>query len=465
MGKMKVVGKNVQRPARRKADYIRSVAQVIASANSLAPGDDFDWFAPNPDAKAAIHVKDGHYDPALSMQSALLGGCVENGKATAIRVEASDGKTGGVFVQGKGSWEVDGAWISLSGDCEGIGGPATGAAVCDGGELVVRNAVISASGLTHYATVSERGSVLKVYDSVLSSHGAPFANGEPQPSAPMQTPPPPLMIAGNSRTHCTMTNSESYFYNSTILADGWGALSTEAAEGYVLIEANDCTIVTVRRGYATYADPGCHVRLNRCKVESADMAAIIGGESELSIVDSDVRCGANCLLMHSVFGEPEEVSEVTIRGGKIRSVQDSMLIKSRNVELILDGTDIRASSGVLIRTIRNEDLLATPVGEDPYGVAIEMKSMAVEGNILHGDDQREMWLKLNDTILHGAISGAHLELNKGSRWVATADSDVALMGEMDSAQIDAPEGVTIRMRAGEQGSLKLASGGVLELVD
>ncbi len=105
------------------------------------------------------------------------------------------------------------------------------------------------------------------------------------------------------------------------------------------------------------------------------------------------------------------------------------------------------------------------MGEDPYGVAIEMKSMAVEGNILHGDDQREMWLKLNDTILHGAISGAHLELNKGSRWVATADSDVALMGEMDSAQIDAPEGVTIRMRAGEQGSLKLASGGVLELVD
>ena len=461
----KVTGKKVVRPARREAAYVRSMAQVIAAANSLAPGPDFDWFAPNPEAKAAVHVKDGVYTPSLSAQSALLGGCVEGAKAARVRVEAGDGKTGGIFVQGKGSYEVDGAWISLSGDCDGIGGPATGAAVCDGGELVVRNAVISASGLTHYATVAERNSVLKVYDSVLTNHGAPYANGEPQPNKPMQTPPPPLMIAGNSRTHCTMTNSESYFYNSTILADGWGALSTEAAEGYVLIEANDSTVVTTRRGYAAYVDPGCHVRLNRCKVDSADMCAIVGGEGELTIVDSDVYCGANFLLMHSVFGEPEEVSEITVRGGKIRSVGDSMLVKSRNVEILLDGTDIRAENGVLIRSIHNEDFLATPVGEDPYGASVELKAMTAEGDIIHTDNEREMWLKLTDTVLHGAIQGAHLEMDAGSRWIASADSEITLMGEVDAAQIDAPEGVTVRVHAGEQGTVKLASGGVLELVD
>ena len=68
----KVVGKTLQRPARRKADYVRSVAQVIASANSLAPGPDFDWFAPNPEAKAAVHVKDGKYAPELSATSSFL---------------------------------------------------------------------------------------------------------------------------------------------------------------------------------------------------------------------------------------------------------------------------------------------------------------------------------------------------------------------------------------------------------
>ena len=461
----KLTGKQVERPVRREAAYVRSMAQVIAAANSLAPGPDFDWFAPNPEAKAAVHVKDGAYTPSLSAQSALLGGCVEGGKATRLRVEAGNGKTGGVFVQGKGTFEVDGAWISLSGDCDGIGGPATGAAVCDGGELVVRNAVINASGLTHYATVAERGSVLKVYNSVLTNHGAPYANGEPQPCMPMQTPPPPLMIAGNSRTHCTMTNSESYFYNSTIVADGWGALSTEAAEGYVLIEANDCNVVTTRCGYAAYVDPGCHVRLNRCQVDSADMCAIVGGEGELTIVDSDVDCGANFLLMHSVFGEPEEVSEITVRGGKIRSVGDSMLVKSRNVEILLENTDIRAGNGVLIRSIHNEDFLATPVGEDPYGASVELKSMNAEGDIIHTDNEREMWLKLTDTVRCGAVQGAHLELNPGSRWIASANSEVTLMGQADLAQFDAPEGVTVKVHAGEQGSFRLSSGGVLELVD
>ena len=461
----KVVGKALQRPVRRKADYVRSVAQVIASANSLAPGPDFDWFAPNPEAKAAVHVKDGSYAPDLSATSAFLGGIIEDGKASSVRVEAGDGKTGGVFVQGKGSWEVDGAWISLSGDCDGIGGPATGAAVCDGGELVIRDAVISASGLTHYATVAERGSVLKVYNSTLSSHGAPFANGEPQPNKPMQTPPPPLMIAGNSRTHCTMTNSESYFYNSTIIGDGWAALSTEAAEGYVLIEANDCTVVTVRRGYAAYVDPGCHVRLNRCKIDSADMSAIIGGEGEYTQVDCDVRCGANFLLMHSVFGEPEEVSEVTIRGGKVRSVGDSMLVKSRNIELLLESTDIRADTGVLIRSIHNEDFLATPVGEDPYGVSVAMKDMTAEGDIIHSDNEREMWLSLNNTTLKGAVCGAHIAFDSESKWFATANSEVTLLGNVDISQIDAPAGVTVTMHASESGSFTLASGGVLELVD
>ena len=460
-----ITGKNVKRPARRQPDYVRTVAQVVASANSLAPGPDFNWFTPSSDAKAAMHIKDGCYEPALSEQSALLGGCAEGNKATAIRVESNSGQTGGVFVQGKGAFEVDGAWISLSGDCAGIGGPATGAAVCDGGELVIRNAVINASGLTHYATVAERGSVLKVYDSVLSSHGAPFANGEPQPCQPMQTPPPPLMIAGNSRTHCTMTNSESYFYNSTIVADGWGALSTEVAEGYVLIEANDCTVVTVRRGYATYVDPGCHVRLNRCKIDSADMSAIIGGEGEYTQVDCDVRCGANFLLMHSVFGEPEEVSEVTIRGGKVRSVGDSMLVKSRNIELVLENTDIQADTGVLIRSIHNEDFLATPVGEDPYGVSVAMKDMTAEGDIIHSDNEREMWLSLNNTTLKGAVCGAHIAFDSESKWFATANSEATLLGNVDISQIDAPAGVTVTMHASESGSFTLASGGVLDLVD
>lgn len=458
-------GKDIQRPAKREAAYIRSMAQVIQAVRGLSPDNvAFDWFAHSLEAKAAFHMENGVYHPELSANAARLGGTVEGSRVAHVRVEAGDGETGGVFAQGKGCVEVDGAYISLSGDSTGIGGPASGAAVSGGGCLTVRNAVISASGLTHYATAAEQGGVLRVFDSVLISHGAPFANGEPQPTGPMQVPPPPLMIAGNSRTHCSLTGSQSYFYRSKILADGWGALSTEAAEGYVYIEANDCQVVTVRRGYAAYADPGSHVYLNRCLIDSADMAGIIGGEANMDFVDCDTRCGSVFMLMHSVFGEPEEISYVTVRGGRVRSARECFLIKSRNVCVLLEDTDIQAANGILIHSIINDDFLATPVGHDPYGAEITLKSMQAIGDIIHEDTQREMWLNLESAVLRGKIQNAHLAMDVGSSWFATSDSEVTLMGEIYPEQIDAPEGVTIRMYGAQSGRVVLRSGGVLNLI-
>lgn len=459
-------GRPVRRPARRDADYVRSTEQVIDAVASLSPdGSRHDWFAHAPQARAAVWVRGGRYSPELSHLAGQLGGGVEEGRASGLRVMACDGLTGGVFADGDGRFEVDDAVISVSGDSQGIGGPASGAAVDHGGCLVLRNVLIDVSGLTHYATAAEHGSTLRVYDSVLVSHGAPFGNGEPQPAAPMQTPPPPLMIAGNSRTHCTMTNSRSCFERCLISADGWGALSTESAEGFASIEAADCKIVTVRRGYAAYADPGCHVELRHCQVDSADMAGIIGGEAEMGFLACDVRCRANFAVLHSVFGAPEEVGRLTVSGGTVRSVKDAVLVKSRNAVLLFDGADISADSGVLLRSVVNDDLLATPVGEDPFGIEAELRNMDVQGDVLHEDSQREMWLSLKKTALRGAVRGAHIALDGGSRWFAPADSEAVLIGQADPAQFDAPAGVTIRLHGSGSARYGLASGGVLELTE
>ncbi len=458
-------GVEVRRPIKREAPYVRTLDQIVDNVIPLSPDKSrFDWFAHDPEAKAAIHVKNGAYDKELSVNEVLLGGEIEDNKAKSLRIESSNGKIGGCFAEGAGNFEVDGAYISLSGDAAGIGGPATGAAAMNGADLTIRNAVIDVSGLTHYATAAERGSILRVYDSVLGSHGAPFANGEPQPSKPMQVPPPPLMIAGNSRTHCTMTGSQSFFYNSTIVADGWGALSTEAAEGYVYIEANDCRIATVRRGYAAYADPGCHVNMYRCEIDSADMAGIIGGEANMDFIDCDTRCGSVFMLMHSVFGEPDEVSYVTVSGGQVRSKAEAFMIKSLNTEVLLEDADIKAENGVLIRSILNDDFLATKVGPDPYGTGVTLRDMNACGDILHEDGQREMWLTLQSSTVNGVIRNAHLFMDMGSRWFAPADSEVVLVGEANVAQFDAPKGVTIRVHGDAVGTYELVSGGILEMI-
>lgn len=129
-----------------------------------------------------------------------------------------------------------------------------------------KNAVIDTNGRTRYATAAEEGSVLKVYDSVICAHGIPYGDDIERPDALMSTPPPALEMDGNTRTHCTMSNSSSYFYNSKIICDGWAALSTESSEGYVYLEANDCDIVCTKSGYGAYSDPG-HDYFNDCNFE------------------------------------------------------------------------------------------------------------------------------------------------------------------------------------------------------
>ena len=306
--------------------------------------------------------------------------------------------------------------------------------------------------------------MLRVSASVLSSPGIPLGEGQPQPEGIMRTPPPGLMIEGNSRTHCTMTGSHSYFYRCALLSDGWGALSTEAAEGYVYLEANDSRVVTLRRGYGAYADPGCHVVLNRCGVDSADMAGIVGGQGEMIFRDCDVRCGACFLLLHSVMGVAEEISRVEVSGGRIRSKGPALLIRSDNAIVVFDRAELHADQGVLVHTQINADPLAAPAGDAPYGIDVTFRSMDLQGDILHEDAQRELYVSLERSVWRGAMRNGCLRMDVGSKWTATADSELTLLGEVQPAQLDALAGVTVRLHGGQSGQMVLPSGGTLVLV-
>ena len=99
-------------------------------------------------------------------------------------------------------------------------------------------------------------------------------------------------------------NSYSYFYYSTIVSLGWAALSTDSSEGFVYLEANHCTVKTIKAGYGTYADGGCHNVLNDCTFDVADMACIIAGEADMHLHHTKAKCGSYFALIHSVMGSP-----------------------------------------------------------------------------------------------------------------------------------------------------------------
>jgi hypothetical protein len=108
---------------------------------------------------------------------------------------------------------------------------------------------------------------------------------------------------------------------------------------------------------------------------------------------------------------------------------------------------------------------ANTKGQKVYGIHATFKDMDVAGDIDHSvdKDNRTMTVYLESTTLTGAIKDACISLNPLSKWKATADSNVTIVGSINVTQIDAPAGVTITAVAGQSGTYKLASGGTLIL--
>lgn len=458
----KIQGKVIQKPTRKPSLKMLSMAEIIEGVNAvLNPGKPkINWFAPAKDAFAAVHMKDGKYIAEKSNSSVMFDGTISDTSVKKLKVVSYKGNEGGLYVEGAASdVTLEGAYISTSGDGEGIGGPASGAAVKYNGKLTIKNAVINTYGRTRYATAAEEGSVLKVYDSILWAHGIPYGENIERPSALMSTPPPPLEIDGNTRCHCTMSNSSSYFYNSKIICDGWAALSTESSEGYVYLEANDCDIICTKSGYGAYSDPGCHDVFNHCNFEIANMAAILAGNSDMTFHNCTASCGSYFALTHCVNGWAEEVAELTITGGNIKTKKEAVVIKSHNV--VIHNVTIESEKGILIHTIKNDDPCTTNPGDAPYGVDVIMEDMDVKGDLIHEDPDRAMWINLNSTIIKGKMVNVSVFFDTGSKWIANADSNITLLSDVEIAQIDAYAGVTIIAKGRKEGKYDLASGGKL----
>jgi hypothetical protein len=329
--------------------------------------------------------------------------------------------------------------------------------------MTIKNCKVLTVGKSRCGTATEQYSKMYIYNSYIHAHGAPFgAAAANLPDA--GSPPSALEISGNCRAHCTQSNSETYLYDSTIIGDGWAALSTDGSEGYVKLEANNCKVQTILSGYGAYADGCCHDFFNGCDFDVADQAGIMAGECDMTFDDCTAVCGSYFAHIHCVMGMPSEVGTLTVKNSSINSAKDAVSIRSQNAIVNIQESEVYADNGVLVHSIVNTDPNATKTGgKRVYGIHVNIQASDLEGAILHEDPDREMIVSLEGSTLTGAIQGAILTLDGESSWTATNQSSVTIVGEIDLEQIDAPAGVTIQAVAGQSGTYTLASGGTLVL--
>ena len=364
-------------------------------------------------------------------------------------------------------YAISNADIALDGvgedDFAGIG---CGIMADHGADVVLKDSVINMTGAGRTCTMATQGARLEVHNCKLYCNGGPIPEGYVPVIGPgMLEPPAPLKIGGTARAHLSIDNSKTYFYNTTIEADGWAALSTDGAKGYVYLEANDCDLLCKNIGYGFYSDCDCHVVLNNTRMKTATHGAIMAGYCQATCTNCEIESGIYGFMIHTIKGLSTEFGEAFIKGGSFHTGQECFWIKSENAHLDIDGVDLKSDAGLLIHSTINDDPFATKVNDDiVFGIKARLANMNLEGNIIHEDTERTMAINLENTTLKGVISQAYVSL-KNSKWTATGNSEVILVGDVDVSSIDAPAGVTVTAGAGEgcglNGTYTLAGGGIL----
>lgn len=375
----------------------------------------------------------------------------------------------GLYIGGNSTYAIKDSQFDLEGyGIDDFAGNGSAIMANDSAKVEMENVNVTTHGVIRPCTVATGTSTLIVRNCVLDAKGGEIpASYVPRVASGMMEPPPGLKLGGNCRTHLSMGNSRCYFYDSKILAHSWAALSTDGSWGDQYLEANNCDVVCETVGYGTYADNGCHNILNDCRISVDTHVAIIAGDAWVKLNGCTVTSNQYGCMLHGIRGHYSEVTEAHIVGGEWNVGEALFFVKSENVYLKLDGAKVQTGK-YLIHAIVNEDPAATKIPEEMkckvYGVNAVIANGDYSGDIINEDTDRTMNVTIQNAVVTGAIEDVYISLEE-SKWIATADSTVCLMGNVAVQQMDAAIGITINAVAGQgctlSGEYTLASGGKL----
>ena len=274
-----------------------------------------------------------------------------------------------------------------------------------------------------------------------------------------------LYISGVARNNFSVNASDTYYFNSTVITEGWAALSTDASQGDGLdLYAYNTLAKALNGGYGTYADFGCRVWLYGSTLESAEIGAIISKSGRVTVLDgasadasitqynkgastkqgSVLSGGRNALMIHAPDMMGGGIKDVdygyfTAKNSTLSTTRkfvstfdyatygeeakkyvdfisgDIILVKSTSANIELDNDKMDSYDGVLVHTVLNSDSMSNflAAGDNQRTnadgsfivkpISLSMSNMSAKGDLLHDDYQRNMEIKLSAVSLEGKI--------------------------------------------------------------
>lgn len=407
---------------------------VIETFNDMGMHDTYHY-------RSALFIDDGARVPGKSVYSAIVGGTVTDKAASGISITSNEDKFNGVFITGSSSYTLEHPTFRFTGN-GGNDFVGFGAAIKTAGsaKVTVNHASIITTGVVRTAVFVGGHSDVTVNDSHIEVHngtlpadykGGPITGG----GGIMMEPPWVLGVVGNVRATNVVGNGTAHYNNSHIIAQGWGALSTDATTD-VHLYATHTIIETQQSGYGAYADGKSLDTFSGCTFKVADYGLIMTGGSGVFTDASVVNSGRFGVMMHSGGRGTLTID----RGSAFHTKEAVIQVKSSYPTIVVSHASLDSANGILLEAIINDDPHAgggIPPGGMPPGAGAAPAAGGPAG--------------AGGPPAGGAPSAFGADpVASGPKMIKASFSNVALIGDIvDSMTTLAPMSVSL-----EHGSLR-----------
>jgi hypothetical protein len=322
---------------------------VIESFNDMGMHDTYHY-------RSALFIDDGARVPGKSVYSAIVGGIVTDKSASGISITSHEDKFNGVFITGASTYMLEHPTIRFNGN-GGNDFVGFGAAIKTAGtaKVTIDHATIINTGVVRTAVFVGGHSDVTVNDSRIEVHngtlpadykGGPITGG----GGIMMEPPWVLGVVGNVRATNVVGNGTAHYNNSYVIAQGWGALSTDATTD-VHLYATHTIIETQQSGYGAYADGKSLDTFSGCTFKVADYGLIMTGGSGIFTDASVVNSGRFGVMMHSGGRGTLTID----RGTAFHTKEAVIQVKSSYPTIVVNHASLEAANGIILEAIVNDD--------------------------------------------------------------------------------------------------------------